>query len=395
LRYDILMSLEDDLKSKARSLGFSLVGIARAGPADDFHYLQDWLARGFAGSMRYMEKHSEARRTPESILENVRSVVMVGMEYADPHPHPLSRKAGRGEKKGLTSAPESCSEDALDDRECGRVQQEVLPSPGFAGDGMGVRVLPHSTARIARYACGPDYHDVLRSKLNQLLEWVYSERLGCRGRGVVDTAPLLERDFARRAGLGWIGKNTMLINKHRGSYFFLGALLLDLELSPDAPHSGFHCGTCTACLDACPTDAFAAPGLLDARKCISYLTIELRDSMPEHLRPGVGNWLFGCDVCQEVCPWNRKDSSQPEAVDPIEILGLSESDFRRKYGGTALERTRRRGLVRNAAIVLGNIGDESALPALRNVVNDDDAIVRDAAQWAIRQIEERQRYSKR
>jgi epoxyqueuosine reductase len=260
---------------------------------------------------------------------------------------------------------------------------------------MGVRVLPHSTARIARYACGPDYHDVLRSKLNQLLEWVYSERLGCRGRGVVDTAPLLERDFARRAGLGWIGKNTMLINKHRGSYFFLGALLLDLELSPDAPHSGFHCGTCTACLDACPTDAFAAPGLLDARKCISYLTIELRDSMPEHLRPGVGNWLFGCDVCQEVCPWNRKDSSQPEAVDPIEILGLSESDFRRKYGGTALERTRRRGLVRNAAIVLGNIGDESALPALRNVVNDDDAIVRDAAQWAIRQIEERQRYSKR
>lgn len=248
---------------------------------------------------------------------------------------------------------------------------------------MGVR------AKIARYARGPDYHEVLRSKLKQLLNWIQSERPECRGRGVVDTAPLLERDFARRAGLGWIGKNTMLINKHRGSYFFLGALLLDLELTPDAPHTGFHCGTCTACLDACPTHAFTEPGLLDARKCISYLTIELRGSMPGELRAGVGDWLFGCDVCQEVCPWNRQDDSQPELVDPIEMLSLSESGFRRRFGGTALERTRRRGLVRNAAIVLGNVGDERALPALRDSLSDNDAAVREAVDWAIRQIEER------
>jgi epoxyqueuosine reductase len=205
----------------------------------------------------------------------------------------------------------------------------------------------------------------------------------------VDTAPLLERDFARRAGLGWIGKNTMLINKHRGSYFFLGALLLNLELTPDNPHTGFHCGTCTACLDACPTDAFPAPGVLDARRCISYLTIEHRGSMPEDLRSGVGGWLFGCDICQEVCPWNRRDETQPETVDAVEILGLSDAEFRVRFGGSALERTRRRGLVRNAAIVLGNIGDAAALPALRRASADEDEIVREAAAWAIEQIETR------
>jgi epoxyqueuosine reductase len=218
---------------------------------------------------------------------------------------------------------------------------------------------------------------------------VQQEVPGCRGRGVVDTAPLLERDFARRAGLGWIGKNTMLINKHRGSYFFLGALLLDLDLRPDEPHTASHCGTCTACLDACPTGAFAGPGWLDARKCISYLTIELRTAVPEELRPGVGDWLFGCDVCQEVCPWNRKDTSPPEAVDAAEVLALTEQEFRRRYRGTALWRTRRRGLLRNAAIVLGNTGDERALPALRRALADAEPLVCEAAAWAIARIEQR------
>jgi epoxyqueuosine reductase len=226
--------------------------------------------------------------------------------------------------------------------------------------------------------------------LNRLLAWVQTEVPGTRGRGVVDTAPLLERDFARRAGLGWIGRNTMLINKHRGSYFFLGALLLDAELTPDPPHEANHCGTCTACLDACPTDAFAGPGWLDARKCISYLTIELRSPVPDDLRPGVGDWLFGCDVCQEVCPWNRKDELEPETFDAAELLSLTEEQFRTRYRGTAIFRTKRRGLLRNAAIVLGNSGDARVLPALRRALDDPDEIVRDAAAWAVAEIEARE-----
>jgi epoxyqueuosine reductase len=252
-------------------------------------------------------------------------------------------------------------------------------------------------ARVARYALGPDYHDVLRQRLNRLLQWVQAEVPGCRGRGVVDTAPLLERDFARRAGLGWFGKNTMLIHKRLGSYFFLGALLLDLELKPDVPQETRHCGTCTACLDACPTQAFAGPGVLDARRCISYLTIELRGPIPAALREGVGEWLFGCDVCQEVCPWNRKapagaepalrPRAELEALGAAELLGLSEEEFRRRFRGTALTRARRRGLLRNAAVVLGNRGDPAALPALRRALADPEPLVREAAEWAIERIE--------
>jgi epoxyqueuosine reductase len=341
--------LEIRLKTQAHTLGFELVGIAPATPADGFDRLRDWLDHNFAGEMNYMHRHAEARRHPASVLPEVRSVVMVGMNY----------------------------------------------NPGVRDQDSGVR----SQGTVARYARGADYHDVLRGRLDRLLAWLQEERPDCHGRGVVDTAPLLERDFARRAGLGWFGKNTMLLNKRLGSYFFLGALLVDVELNPDPPHEASHCGTCTACLDACPTGAFPQPGVLDSRRCISYLTIELRGPIPEELREGLGQWLFGCDVCQEVCPWNRKapvgtePTLQPrsdlEVVDPVELLELTEEEFRQRFRGTALLRAKRRGLLRNAALVLGNIGGPEALPTLRRALADDDSLVREAARWALARIEQR------
>lgn len=340
-----MATLEDRLKQQARALGFELAGIAPATQADGFDRLRDWLARGFAGTMDYLHRHGDARRHPSSILPEVRSVIMVGINYRPDDTR--SRK-----------------------------------QPG----------------RISCYARGRDYHDVLRERLHRLLDWLRQERPDCLGRAVVDTAPLLERDFARRAGLGWFGKNTMLLNKRLGSYFFIGALLTNLELACDASHITNHCGTCTACLDACPTQAFVAAGVLDARRCISYLTIEHRGDVPEELRPGLGDWLFGCDVCQEVCPWNRKapPGAEPELqgrpeleqLDLIEVLGLSEEEFRRRFRGTALMRTKRKGLLRNAALVLGNRGDAAALPALRRSLEDAEPIVREAARWAIDQIEQ-------
>jgi epoxyqueuosine reductase len=360
---------EERIKSEARNLGFHLVGIARATEADGFGRLREWLDHGYAGEMAYMSRYADERRHPASVLPEVRSVVMVGMDYGESRSSsPLSRASGRGDGgEGAVNSPSP---------------PPPLPQSRERGENSNPLA-----GKIARYAAGSDYHDVVRDRLNRLLRWFQTEFPGVQGRGVVDTAPLLERDFARRAGLGWIGKNTMLINKRRGSYFFLGALLLDLDLSPDEPHKADHCGTCTSCLDACPTSAFAGPGWLDARKCISYLTIELRSPVPNELRPGVGDWLFGCDVCQEVCPWNRKDESEPETVDVTELLSLTEEEFRDRYRDTAMFRTKRRGLLRNAAIVLGNTGDASALPALRRALDDSEPMVRDAAAWAIARIE--------
>ena len=338
--------IEPRLKEQARLLGFELVGIAAAAPADGFDRFQEWLDRGYAGEMNYMHRHAEARRHPSSILADVRSVIMVGLNYSDG-----------------SSLPDSTS----------------------------ARALPRG--RVAKYARGPDYHDVMWKKLDELLEWLQNAVPGCQGRSVVDSAPLLERDFARRAGLGWFGKNTMLINKHKGSLFFLGALLVNIVLQSDAAHTASHCGTCTACLDACPTQAFTGPGSLDARRCISYLTIELRSAIPEELRSSIGDWMFGCDVCQDVCPWNAKRArtANSTAVDldglnPLEVIGLSDEEFNRRFRGTPLMRTKRRGLIRNAAIVLGNQGDPRALPALQRAQNDPEAVVREAAAWAIERI---------
>ena len=353
------------LKAEAERRGFALSGIAPATDANGFGRFADWLDKGYAGAMGYLHRHREERRHPRSILESVRSVLMVGMEYGGADPWDRGRP-------GRSSRP--------DQERPGRPRSQDGP-----------------TGRVAAYAAGPDYHRFLWDRLNDLSGWLEREVPGCTAAAVADTAPLLERDFARRAGLGWVGKNTLLIHPGRGSFFFLGAVLTDLELTPDEPFTGSHCGTCTACLDACPTDAFPEPGVLDARRCISYLTIELRGEIPVELRPGVGNWLYGCDVCQDVCPWNRKAAGLPvpfphdpglEWLDPVELLGLDEAAFRARFKKTSLWRNRRAGLLRNAAVVLGNVGDGRALPALERALSDDE-VIREAAEWAIGRIRER------
>lgn len=336
-------ALSAAIKDEARRLGFDLVGIAPAVTPTSIHEFLDWLDGGYAGAMHYLERRREAYEHPEHVLPNVRSVVMLGLNYktADPPPAPASH------------------------------------------------------GRISRYAWGDkDYHDLIRGKLRQLAQFVHAQRPDCRTRGVVDTAPLLERDFARLAGLGWFGKNTLLINKAAGSLLFLAGLLLDVEVAYDSPHEAAHCGTCTRCLEACPTDAFAEPYVLDARRCISYLTIELRNApIPAELREPMGQWLFGCDVCQDVCPWNRKTPATNEPtfqprrglapVDAAELLELNENEFRERFGKTPLARPGRTGILRNAAIVLGNAGDQRAVPALIRALDDPEPLIRGAAAWAL------------
>jgi epoxyqueuosine reductase len=331
------------IKAEAAQLGFDLVGIAPAVAPQSLAEFREWLERGFAGEMEYLSRRETAYETPYAVLESVRSIVILGLNY-------------RTEEPAAASG--------------------------------------HAKALVARYAWGDaDYHDVIRRKLRQLGDFLHQQRPGCRTRGVVDTAPLLERDFARLAGLGWFGKNTMLINKQAGSWFFLAALLVDVELHADDPHDTSHCGTCTRCLDACPTDAFPEPYVLDARKCISYLTIELRGPVPLSLREPMGDWLFGCDICQDVCPWNRKAPRTEEPafapragmnrVDASSLLQMSEGEFQERFGETALARPGRGGLLRNAAIVLGNSNDTLAVPPLVEALDDSDPLVRGAVAWAL------------
>jgi len=305
-------SLTIALKEKARFLGFELVGATPAVRPPGIEHLEGWLADGMAGDMRYFAKRMDAYRDPGLILPGVKSILMLGVNY-----HTVE--------------------------------------PAAVGTGQG---------RVSRYAWGTDYHEVIHRRLRALVEFHRELVPHCQVRGVVDTAPLLERGFAQRAGLGWIGKNTLLINEWYGSWIFLAALLTTEELQHDEPINTSRCGSCRACLDACPTGALAAPYRLDARKCISYLTIESRDAIPPEFYKACGNRLFGCDACQEACPWNRgtaissENSFQPRPgmnpVDLAELLGLDEANFRRRFRDTPLWRTKLIGLVRNAAIVLDN-----------------------------------------
>ena len=337
----------EELRRESVRVGFSRLGIAPAGPPPRRELVRQWLDQGFAGVMREWFEHQEPLRAdPENLLPGVRSVIMLATDHA-------------------TSA-------------------DGTADVGGAGEGSG---------RVARYAWGADYHDLLRSRVNMLGAWLEARVPGCRTRGVVDSAPLAEREFAWLAGLGWFGKNTMLIDPRAGSFFFLTALLTDLELPPDTPVEVDHCGTCTACLDACPTGAFVEPRVLDASRCISALSIEDHGPIAADLRPGMQDWIFGCDICQEVCPWNRhapgstEPTFQPSDGLPTPslaaILGLDTEAFRQRFKGSPLRRAKRRGLLRSAAIALGNRPHAPSFDALAAALADEEPVVRGAAAWAL------------
>jgi len=338
-----LAQLAESLRAEALRLGFALVGFAPAIEPTGFSRLEEWLRAGYAGEMEYLERRKAAYAHPKHVLEGVRTLVLLGLDY-----------------------------------------NSQVPGVSEAGKG-----------RVSRYAWGSiDYHDLIWQKLSQLEDWLVERATGAAVRGVVDTAPLLEREFAQLAGLGWRGKNTLLINRRRGSYFFLAALLTDLDFPVETKVETDHCGSCRRCLDACPTQAFPEPYVLDARRCISYLTIELRQPVPEELRAGVGDWLFGCDICQEVCPWNRRAplTTSPDfepvpglsALDPRRLLTLTPDEFQAEFGKTPLSRPGWWGLRRNALVVLGNTGSAADLPLLHSLPPDDS--LQPLITWAITTI---------
>jgi len=307
------LSVSGLIKAQAYGLGFDLVGITSLAPAESAHVFEEWISQGYAGDMDYLARGAEKRRDSRLPFAGTTHAIVVGLDYGGREP---------------------------------------------AGP-------------VARYARGDDYHDIITNRLNELHEWLVSE-VGrpIRGKAYVDTGPILERDLARRAGLGWFGKNTNLVNPKLGSFFFLGALLVDLDLEIDAPFESDRCGTCTRCLDACPTDAFVAPRVLDATCCISYLTIENKGDIPEALRQPIGELIYGCDICQEVCPWNvrfSRDLKEPAfaARDFLagkdgrtlarDLMEMTQDEFTAAFKGSPMKRAKLRGLKRNAAVVLRNL----------------------------------------
>jgi epoxyqueuosine reductase len=345
------VELADAIKEVARQLGFVLTGITTPEPPAHFDVYQRWLEAGNHGQMTYLaDERALARRAdPRQILSECRSILVLGIPYHNPA---LSQ-----------------------------------PKPAAANCG-----------RIAAYAWGDDYHIVLPPRLEAIVQFI-EQQVGhpVPNRWYTDTGPILERDLAQRAGLGWIGKNTCLISPRNGSYFLLAEILLGLDLPPDQPFTSDQCGSCARCIEACPTQCIQPNRTLDARRCISYLTIENKTEIPLELRPQAGNWVFGCDICQMVCPWNIRFAHQhgdpafaPRVGLPLPVLAqeltLTPEGFNRKFKDSPLKRAKRRGYLRNIAVAAGNARDVDSLPALERAQSDAEPLVRQHAEWALEQI---------
>ena len=338
--------LTAQIKEKAKQLGFPLVGITTPEPPAHLDFFQEWCAAGYNGVMDWIGTPGsrDRRSDPRLILPECESILVLGIPYLPP-----DEKAAGG--------------------------------------------------KIASYALNQDYHDVLLSKLERLVEFLEGE-IGktIPNRFYTDTGPVMERELAQRAGLGWIGKNTLLINQDFGSYFLLAEILLGIDLAIDPPIKNQYCGSCTRCLEACPTGCLITPYTLDATRCISYLTIEYREMIPADLRPLIGNQIFGCDICQGVCPWNRSIKASPEVIeefhprddlvniDLVTELELSREEFSTRFKGSPVKRTKRRGYLRNIAVALGNQRLEVAIPALSAAMMDKEPLVRAHAAWALGEI---------
>lgn len=340
------LDLKQRLLSFAREIGFDSCRIAVCGSAPHADEFRNWLDEGGHGEMSYMERGEEKRCDPQKILPGARSIVVLALNYFQGNPH--------------------------------------------AGD------TPAAAGRVARYAWGDDYHDLIANKLDRIDEFLRA--FGGQQKYYVDTGPVLERDYAAQAGIGWHGKSTMLIDERLGTWFFLAEVLTTLDLPADKSVPD-RCGTCERCITACPTGAITAPHRLDARRCISYLTIELKGSIPLDLRPLIGDRIFGCDDCLEACPWNRFAQVSREAaffappsrmgVPLRDYLSLSDDNFRMLFRNSPIKRIKRRGFLRNVCVALGNVGDSSDLAALEGATADPEPLIAEHAKWAIHQIRHR------
>jgi len=344
----VSLSLEHRLKAKARELGFVACGIARASDnPQQAARLRDWLAAGYHGTMGWMEDRADVRQGPKAMWPEAQSVIALGMSYA-PEADPLALE--------------------------GDVQR----------------------ARISVYAQGRDYHDTVKKALKALARWLVEQEPQVQLKVFVDTAPVMEKPLGEAAGLGWQGKHTNLVSRAHGSWLFLGAIYTTLSLAPDAPHKD-ACGSCNACQSACPTDAFPAPYQLDARRCISYLTIEHKGPIPQEFREQMGNRIYGCDDCLAVCQWNKfaQVAARHKAFAPREelagphlaqLLALDDARFRAKFSGSPIKRIGRDRFLRNCLIAAGNSGNAALLAQVRALCSDADPVVAEAAQWAVHRL---------